>query len=218
MGLFGKKVELPPPPPPTLVESIKEALKEVDVATHIGRRAAGFDGGHRRGRRAHEGQGRGGRRRDDGRGQEGGRGTGAVVSRPCRARPAGEPTLKSRPLLVYSSRLRVRSACYAWSRRHSRGPPLSSSARRWAAHRGSLKSGIDLSARDAHRINRSIVTQKTSAAVAPRVAAAAEQQKTRESTTAKPRRSRRALTFEAQRDSETTPQPQRACRYYKNDQ
>ena len=35
MGLFGKKVELPPPPPPTLVESIKEALKEVDVATHM---------------------------------------------------------------------------------------------------------------------------------------------------------------------------------------
>jgi hypothetical protein len=35
MGLFGKKVELPPPPPPTLVESLKEALKEVDVATHL---------------------------------------------------------------------------------------------------------------------------------------------------------------------------------------
>ena len=35
MGLFGKKVELPPPPPPTLVESIKEALKEVDVVTHL---------------------------------------------------------------------------------------------------------------------------------------------------------------------------------------
>ena len=35
MGLFGKKVELPPPPPPTLVESLKEVLKKVDVVTHL---------------------------------------------------------------------------------------------------------------------------------------------------------------------------------------
>jgi len=34
-GLFGRKVELPPPPPPTLVESLKEVLKKVDVVTHL---------------------------------------------------------------------------------------------------------------------------------------------------------------------------------------
>lgn len=33
--MFGKKVPLPPPPPPTLVESLKEALKEVDCVAHL---------------------------------------------------------------------------------------------------------------------------------------------------------------------------------------
>ena len=33
--MFGRKVELPPPPPPTLVESLKEVLKKVDVVTHL---------------------------------------------------------------------------------------------------------------------------------------------------------------------------------------
>ena len=72
------------------------------VDFHTGRRAAGLDGGHRPGRRAHEGQGRGGRHRDDGRGQEGGRGTGAVVSRPCRARSRGRAHTKKPPFYKYT--------------------------------------------------------------------------------------------------------------------